>query len=499
MNPIALNGKVPYILGILTFFVQLFCNIDSYLYAQCGQFDSAWFFMCGKAMMNGMVPYRDFSDSKGVLLWVIYGIGYLYDHYSYVGVFWLACINLWGTLMISFKTARLWLEEKPALLASLLLLVPLMYWNFYTETKAEHFCWPAVAWGIYILMRFERNAECQILHFIWLGVGLISCLMLKWSVAIMLLSIVASVGWLAIRQQKLFSCLVGLLCGILISFLPFSVYFTIVDNWNDVWHEYFVNTLSSVSAPISETITAYSQEWLQMVTTKRFIYLLYTLPIFLLWKKKNWFSSALPALCGLFFIALSIRHDQFGHYISVAGPFAIITIVLFVQFCQDAHIQLKYLVYSGIVAMSYVIWGSIHYSDCFCTKAGEKFDRFMAISTSMSQVSNHPTVINIGVEKGLCLGSSLPGTKYWTTQMGRTEEMWNSQVEGINSCTADFIVDYSTDNAYVENWMTTVGYHRWEECDGIIYTKHDLPEIFDIKTYTSGDIISKKRYTAERK
>ena len=27
--------------------------------------------------MNGMVPYVDFTDSKGPSLWLIYGIGYL--------------------------------------------------------------------------------------------------------------------------------------------------------------------------------------------------------------------------------------------------------------------------------------------------------------------------------------------------------------------------------------------------------------------------------------
>ena len=27
--------------------------------------------------MNGLTPYVDFTDSKGPLLWLIYGIGYL--------------------------------------------------------------------------------------------------------------------------------------------------------------------------------------------------------------------------------------------------------------------------------------------------------------------------------------------------------------------------------------------------------------------------------------
>ena len=81
VNDITLSKSlVGAMLAMWTIVVLMVCNIDSYLYAQCGQFDSAVFFMCGKAMMNRLVPYSDFTDSKGVLLWFIYGLGYLWDH-----------------------------------------------------------------------------------------------------------------------------------------------------------------------------------------------------------------------------------------------------------------------------------------------------------------------------------------------------------------------------------------------------------------------------------
>ena len=72
---------------------QMVFNIDSYLYANTGHHDSAIFFQCGKFLMTGYTPYVDFADSKGLLLWIIYGIGYLIHHYSYIGVFWLACLS----------------------------------------------------------------------------------------------------------------------------------------------------------------------------------------------------------------------------------------------------------------------------------------------------------------------------------------------------------------------------------------------------------------------
>lgn len=455
--------RIPAVLLIWVILIQFFCNIDSYLYAQCGQCDSAVFFMCGKALMNGMIPYTEFADSKGVLLWFIYGLGYLYDHYSYVGVFWLACIAIWGTLMISYRTARLWLEEKPALLSSMLLMVPLMYWNFYTETKAEHFCWPAVAWGIYVLMRKEKGIDCRPKHYIWLGVGIIACLMIKWSIALMMLSFVFSIGWMSWRSQNFKAYLFGIISGLTAAGFPFIVYFTIVGNWADMWQEYFVNTLSSVSVPLSETISVYSKEWLQMFTTRRFIYLLYTLPVLLLWTKKEWFQSAFPALCGLFFIALSIRHDNFGHYISVAGPFAILTIILVVQFWQKRKIRLRYLSLLGLLSVAYVVCGSIRYSDSFCTKAGVKFDKFMAVSAAMSQVDN-PKIIIIGQDRGLCMASSLPGTRYWITQMGKTDRMWQEQMDAIKEGTADFVICFGESSIIYDSMLKEIGYSYFEDC-----------------------------------
>ena len=494
MLRIVSRHKTAFCLLLWTIVVQLFCNIDSYLYAQCGQCDSAAFFMCGKALMNGMIPYTDFTDSKGVLLWLIYGLGYLMDHYSYVGVFWLACFFVWFTLVIAYKTARLFLDEKPALLSAMLLLVPLMYWNFYTETKAEHFCWPAVAWGIYVMMRQERSLPCSKWHYAGVGMGIAACLMIKWSVAVMMLSLLAGIIWLAVGNRDTKRCLAGSLFGIVATLLPFAVWFTMLGNWQDMWQEYFINTLSSVSLPFSETVSAYCLEWQRMFTTRRFLYLLYTLPVLVLWSRKRWFASALPALCGLFFIALSIRHDIFGHYISVAGPFAILTIIVFVRFWQSRHIRLRYLAACGLVTMLYVIWGSIRYSDSFCTKAGEKFDRFMAVSAEMAQVEN-PKIIIIGQERGLCMGTSLPGTRYWITQLGRTEQMWQAQVAAIESRSADFVICFGGSAIQCEDSLQRLGYAYLDECyAGRVYSRTAIDTKSDRLHYSVWEIISRKNY-----
>lgn len=487
------NYSVHVILVVWVVLTQLFCNIDSYLYAQTGQCDSACFFMCGKAWMEGLVPYRDFADSKGPLLWLVYGLGYLLDHYSYVGVFWIMCIVCWVTLFISYKTASLWLNKNEALLASMTMAVPLFYWNFYTETKAEHFCWPFVAYNLFVLLKTGKGIALTNRNSFLIGLGFTACLMIKWSVAFMMLSFMASVAWLAWKKGTFKRYALWLFIGIASSFLPFALYFLLADNGGDFIREYFLNTAQTVNMPLNKTIAVYVQEWLGVFTTKRFVYLLYIAPVVLLWKKDGWLQSTLPLLCGLFFIAISIRHDNFGHYISVVGPFAVIFVVAVLCWFYNKGIQLVYQFGLILLAMCYVVWGTIKYSDTFFTKA-DRIDMFTYVSYAMSQVDK-PTVIIIGQERGWAMANTIPGTRYWITQMGRSDEMLRQQEEAIWDGHADFVIlfDKHLRNEY-EKRIVDAGYHYFSDYAGFIYTKHDLKLPERMYHLTAWDIIFKRNY-----
>ena len=81
------------LLSISVYVILLIISPDSYLHYPFSQLDSACFFTAGKAIMNGMIPYVDFADSKGPLLWLIYGLGYILSNHDYIGVFWLSWIS----------------------------------------------------------------------------------------------------------------------------------------------------------------------------------------------------------------------------------------------------------------------------------------------------------------------------------------------------------------------------------------------------------------------
>ena len=85
--------------------------------------DSAWFYDCGRAWMNGLTPYVDFADSKGPLLWLLYGIAYLISPHNFFGVYLINTVFFCLTACFAFKTIRLFTESnKPAFWMSVLML-----------------------------------------------------------------------------------------------------------------------------------------------------------------------------------------------------------------------------------------------------------------------------------------------------------------------------------------------------------------------------------------
>ncbi len=142
------------LLFLLSFVLLLLLSPDSYLAdIYGGRCDSAWFFTCGKAWMEGMVPYVDFADSKGPLLWLIYGLGYLLSPVSYHGVFWLSVVAYMVALHFVWLTARLFLTSRESWFVLVTMPFFLFFIVYHNEVRAEDFCAPAICGGLWFTCR----------------------------------------------------------------------------------------------------------------------------------------------------------------------------------------------------------------------------------------------------------------------------------------------------------------------------------------------------------
>lgn len=485
---------IPVFFFLWVVFTQLFCNIDSYFFAQCGQNDSSWYFMCGKAWMNGMLPYCDFADSKGILLWFIYAMGYLIDHYSYVGVFWIMCVSIWTMLMISYHTAKLWFGRKESLIVVLLMTVVMFYWNFYIEAKSEVYSWPYVAFALYVLCRQLKDRQVKAWHFFLVGLSVSACLLLKWTIGIMMMSFVMSIAWLAMYKKNLCRMLLFTSFGILSMILPFACYFLLTGTFDDFIREYFCNTFATVSMSLGETLNEYGKEWIGMLTSRRIFYLLSVFFAVVVWRKDRPFASALPFLCGLFFVGLAIHRDM-SHYLWVLVPFIFFPMAFVVRKVSCMGINVSYLLLAVVAGIGFDIWGTIRYTGEFCTKTSN-FDKMMAVSYVMSKVENPKISVETNMGNGYALAHALPGSRYWTKQLGATEEMQQGHELYLYSGEPDFVILHPQANyEKVSTALTALGYHSLcETILGVVFTKHNLSMPSEIIHVSPWDIITKKTY-----
>ncbi len=143
---------------LCSFVLLLFCTRSSPLYPFNNWDDVNSYFSMGKGMMNGVVPYRDLFDQKGILLYFLYGLGYLVSHTSFIGVFLLeviaASLHLWAVL-------KLFVLLGAGEMLSFLFL-PLYGAAVYSARcvwfggSAEELMLPLFAWGLWLLFQVLR-------------------------------------------------------------------------------------------------------------------------------------------------------------------------------------------------------------------------------------------------------------------------------------------------------------------------------------------------------
>lgn len=500
MNPFIKKLPIPLLLLLFVVLLQLVLNTDSYLYADTGHYDAAVFFRCGQSLMEGLTPYDHFADSKGLLLWVVYGIGWLISPHSYVGVFWMACLSFWAAFLIAWQSASLWLPRRSALLATMGMGVVYWYWNFYTECKAEHFCFPFMAWAVYVLLRQVRGRDVSALHYAGVGVAVGCVLMLKWSVAAMMVGLVGSIVLWAWQRRELLRCLGSAVAGLAVTLLPFLAFFLATDSLDDMWREYFVHTLASVSVPLSETLRVYGGELLDLFTTRRILYIIYILPLAFLWRRSQPFLSALPLLSALFVIALAVRHDRFGHYITSVAPFTIFALTFVVMLMQRHRRGLALYALGLVAGLAYILWGRLHYADTLFTHITPRTESFERLNWQIAHAGKaHPTLLFIGQDPGLGLGFARPYCRYWITQMGATPLMLREQEQSLREARADF-VSLSSDSTIArhEPFLLRHGYRPLPTASGLkVYTRLNVPPVPATFRLTPTDILLKRDKTKE--
>ena len=445
--------------------IMMLLSRDSYLYLLGPRCDSAWFFMCGKAWMNGMVPYVDFADSKGPLLWLIYGVGYLLSHYDYHGVFWVSVVVYSFTFYFLFKTARLFVAQRSqALLAVLLTSVAIFNPITHDETRAEDFGMFFAALSLWQLCRIlyvEHTERDERIAFFAFGISLAGTLLIKYNITAMC-GIFPAIGlyYLLRERHNVWHPLLACVAGFAALALPFLIYFLIQGNLSAFIQEYFINTLQTIKN-MNYHVPIIHKTWYSLCNMfgNRLLFIMMCI-IFIgsmLFAYRVKRDKAIPALIFLFFLFVTIQNSHWNYYYSSVVLFVVFTIIMWVKICKYMWIAFA-LVFVGVlweVKCSYV-------SGCTILNEEEK-NQISKLELIIHENFDNPRIISCRHERGIGIESStLPGTKYWALQAGFTEQMWNDRIDAIKGRRCDMIVIEPNDDHLYENIkvLMSSGYKR---------------------------------------
>ncbi len=183
---ITLGWKIPLVLFIWSIIVIGVCSDTSPLYSFSPSPDPSIFFMLGRGLLHGLLPYVEMADSKGpLLIWIYYAAAWI-DEHSFAGIFLIQCMTLFVTLLLACRTARFYLSPRGSLLASMLLCLFLFdSFPFQRGGGVEELCWPGMAALVYGLVLYfqRRDRRSLVVLFGVTGAFIGAAFMMKFSIA----------------------------------------------------------------------------------------------------------------------------------------------------------------------------------------------------------------------------------------------------------------------------------------------------------------------------
>lgn len=336
----------------VSFVVNLLSNCYSPIFKLVSCLDAACFYMEGKAWAHGLVPYVDFIDVKGPLLFWIHRVGYTLAPQSTTGIFLIHVVATAVTLIAGYMTARLFISSccraaVAALLSLPFLFIPSLY---ICGGQAEELMLPFLAWLVYFLCRFEcspfgRKPAMVAMLGLCLGIGGCATFLIKYNAspvfavaaALVSLQMMVHGAW----REWLRCLLPSITTGFLIVAAPFALYMAATGSLDDFFNVYFLLNFKTyfsggsgfVGSNVLNGIVYFSDNILRGIhgTWVLVSCLFFFLPPFAAGERICRIPESSIVLCLSALSAYVCCSSGFGHYMLFCTPLCLIPCIWLVQ------------------------------------------------------------------------------------------------------------------------------------------------------------------------
>lgn len=446
------DTKVLLLFMLWSFFIQLFLSNDSPFFGLAHRIDSAWFYMEGKAFLYGLRPYVEFTDFKGPIIWLFYGIGWLISPLDYHGMYVVSGVLYAVTLFFNYKTANVFLQsEKRSLAATLPMIFVYFFPWFHFETRSEDLMLPFVAISLYALFkRLYAEERDDRADFMMLGGCFTVLVLMKYNVAAVQGVMILVALWDQYKHKRGLALPFGwmIIISVVIA-APFIIYFIATDTLGAFFHNYFVLAYETVTLENSDS-PSYMQDLAGILADYRkivFIVVVFVSGMLLSLKLKRY--KYVPVAIAMLFIAMMTRHNVWNYYYGVCYTFVL---YLFIVVLLAYNKQTRRVGYGLLTAyiILYCLYGNLIIGELRQnTIFTHNDDRvaFQEISDVMKGV-DHPRLLSYECQEfgfGVMYGA-LPAGDQFAYPNGGTPPMVRDHRKILTDRKADFVVTYCRDD-----------------------------------------------------
>ncbi len=456
-------------IGCFTVLALLLMSWDSYLYDLPHHHDVIWFYMCGKAWMHGLTPYIDFADSKGPLLWLIYGLGHLLSPRDYIGCYWLSCLLYTFIFYQCYLCALLYVKDRRlAFMAVLFSAVFFLSSLTHTEVRAEDYCYAFMMPVFYRFLRYtvtrENSREIVRKTAIILGISLGATLLIKYSCTLMMAVFIPYCCIVMPRRVNypVWKALAWCAIAGIVTMLPVIVLLACQGALGACIQEYFLVTATTFGNLHGESIK-FSSVMSVFLGAQVLIFNLGVILCVVIYGRSHRSGWKFITLALIWFMAIIMLNGTDRIYYNVLALFTVLAAGIIMR---PAGRWLRGSVAVAIATVA-VLAGLFITTDRNSLFTAENPDNatWYYYPMLMSQYEK-PRVLYLNChdhgESVPVMG--LPACKYWSLQEGHSPEMVKEQVDAVMRFQADVVFLRFNDYPMI-HMLEELGYHRYDFTD----------------------------------
>ncbi len=428
---------------LLSFVFLIITSQCSFFYPFNDWVDANAFFTVGKSLMHGVVPYLDIFEQKGILLYLIYGLGYLLSNTTFHGIFILEVLAWTFSLYYAFKTITLFISKKNAyLILPIFLLLLTTSKAFVYGGSAEEFCMPFLLLTLYYFLKHFKKEELTYKEITIAGLCAGCVLSIKYTILGFWFGFMACIFFHLFFQkkyQKSFLSCVWFLIGMFTPMLITLIYMGICGGIKEFFEVYFIDnlTLYANDAPGlgSKIFKLFSGFVNEVKKNGPIIFILVIGYIILLWKLNIQRNSKKYLFFIYFFTILGIYFGLrfYDYYLFPILVFSLISLIVLFSFCEKKVNNLTSKKYAILISILVIICTG----GCFTTNNRhllfeKKESLFQFDFAKIIMEEKNPTMVNMGfLDCGVYTITNIVPTTYFFEKQNYSYEKFPDNVDAF--------------------------------------------------------------------